>query len=511
MATPSITTLKSKPGVKRDGTEFEGDNYIDAQWCRFQRGLPRKIAGYRLTTNRLDEKVYGMNSFSADLINYLALGMNTKLVQASVDAVTGNLSALVDRTPAGFTADPNNSWQFSNLPSGVATAVDLIANGAPNLADIASTVARPIYYGQADLATALLASGLDPVSGGVTTLGPYVFGYGTGGFINWSKPGDPTAQENLARVTGQKIVYGRPLRGAGGGPSGLFWSLDALVRGVFNPAADPTTDPVFQFDELATELSILGARSVVEYNGVFYWWDNSGPLMFNGVVQEVPNDLNINFLLDNINYTWRNKMFAMKIARWGEIWWCFPFGNSTECNYAVIYNVRERTWYDTALPGNGRTSGIFAQVYPRPFMTDADLTSTGYSLWQHETGVNKIAGTQIEPIPSSFTTADLTLLTGDQPLDKGLRVAIVEPDFIQVGDLTCQVSGKANARAPMIDSDLMTFPPDNGSLTAADQVVRFSENRRQMRFRWTSNVLDGDYQMGQIIIHIEPTDGRITT
>lgn len=510
MATPQVTTLKSKPGVQRDGSEFGDDYYIDALWCRFQRGLPRKIGGYRSVTSHLDEKVYGMNSFSADLINYIALGMASKLTQASIDS-TGILSALVDRTPAGFTVDANNSWQFANLPSGVATATDLIAHAAPNLLDIASTAEFPIYSGQADLATPLVASALDPVSGGVTTIGPYIMGYGTGGFINWSAPGDPTVQQNLARVTGQKIVYGRPLRGAGGGPSGLFWSLDALVRGVFNPGADPTTDPVFSFDELATDLSLLAARSVVEYNGVFYWWDNSGPLMFNGVVQEVPNELNINFLLDNINQTYRNKMFAMKVARWGEIWWCFPFGDATECNYAVIYNVRERAWYDTPLPGSGRTSGLFAQVYPKPFMTDADATASGFTLWQHETGANKILGVLIDPVPSYFETTQITLLIGDQPMDKALRVAIIEPDFVQVGEMTCQINGKANARAPDISSNLIAFPPDNGALSAEDQVIRFSENRREMTFKWMSNTTDGDYQMGRILIHIEPTDGRITT
>ena len=43
--TPLI--IRSQPGIKRDGTQFEGDFYVDGQWVRFQRGLPRKIGGYR--------------------------------------------------------------------------------------------------------------------------------------------------------------------------------------------------------------------------------------------------------------------------------------------------------------------------------------------------------------------------------------------------------------------------------------------------------------------------------
>lgn len=511
MATPKPLIIRSKPGIKRDGTQFEGDNYTDGQWCRFQRGLPRKVGGYSATTSRLDEKVYGISSFSADNNNYIHMGMASKLMQAVINSNSGIMSSLNDRTPAAFATDSNNVWQFANLPSSVAGATDLLAHAAPNLLDIASTVETPIYFGQADLATALVATGLDNVSGGTTQIGPYVFGYGNAGFIVWSNPNDPSVQQNLARVTGQKIVFGRPLRGGGSGPAGIFWSLDSLVRATFIAGVtNPATDPVFAFDELATELSILSSRAVTEYNGVFYWWDVSGPLMFNGVVREVPNEMNLNFLLDNINFTYRQKMFVMKNVRWGEIWWCVPLFGATECNWAIIYNVREGTWYDTPLPGMGRTSGLFAQVYPKPFMTDADLTDTGYTLWQHETGVNAIKGASVEPVPSFFVTADLTPITAEQAVDKALRVAVVEPDFIQSGEMTCQILGKANARAPEAASEVKTFPENDGSLAAGDQIVRFSENRREMRFKFGSNTPNGDYQMGQVIGHVETTDGRIT-
>lgn len=508
-ATPTI--IRSQPGIKRDGTEFEGDFYTDGLWCRFQRGLPRKIGGYRNVTPRLQEKVYGMNSFSADLNNYIACGEGSFLEQVTVNSA-GVATAIADRTPAGFTVDANNLWQFDNLPSAVAGATDLIAHAAPNLDDIANTDEFQIYYGQADLATALVATGLDPQSGGACVVGPYLFGYGNSGFLQWTAPNDPSTFENEARVTGQKICMGRELRGGGNGPAAIFWSLDRVLRATFIAGVtDPATDPVFAFDTLAADLSLLSSRSTVEYNGVFYWWDMSGPLMFNGVVREVPNNMNINFLLDNLNYTWRQKMFAMKVPRYGEIWWCVPLFGATECNWAIILNVRENTWYDTPLPSGFRTSGLYAQVYPKPFMTDAELTGTGYSMWQHETGADSINGAVVEPIPSFFQTADLTMLTAEKPEDQALRVAVIEPDFVQSGEMTVQIVGKANARAPNDESAISTFPEDNGNLDADDQIVRLKQNRREMRFKFGSNTPGGDYQMGQPIAHIEPSDGRMTT
>ena len=44
--------IKCLPGIKRDGTQLEGNFYIDGKWMRFQRGLPRKMGGYRRLTNQ---------------------------------------------------------------------------------------------------------------------------------------------------------------------------------------------------------------------------------------------------------------------------------------------------------------------------------------------------------------------------------------------------------------------------------------------------------------------------
>jgi hypothetical protein len=60
--TPLI--LRSNPGIKRDGTRFEGDFYTDGQWVRFQRGLPRKIGGYRSVSKYLPEVSRGFTNFS---------------------------------------------------------------------------------------------------------------------------------------------------------------------------------------------------------------------------------------------------------------------------------------------------------------------------------------------------------------------------------------------------------------------------------------------------------------
>lgn len=498
--------IRSQPGIKRDGTQFEGENYVDAQWCRFNRGLPRKMGGYRGIASTLTEKVYGMSSYSEDNVQYIHVGSQSMVQQIQVDSV-GIFIGQHDRTPVAFPLDANNLWQFDVMNNSVsATDTILVAHAAPNLNDISNTTEAAIYYGAISGTGALVATAMDPQSGGIVVLSPYLVSFGNGGRVDVSTANDVTAPPDSAFVTGQKIVRGMPLRGGGSGPAGLLWSLDSLVRMTFNSGI--VSGVPFSFDTISSESSILSSQSVVEYDGVYYWAGVDRFLSFNGVVREVPNTMNQNWFFDNLNYTWRNKVFAFKVPRWGEIWWCYPRGSATECTHAVILNVREGTWYDTELPNSGRSAGIYAKVYSKPFMMDVDATATGYTLWQHETGVNSINGVIVEPISSFFETADITMLMTDKPVSRSLRIARIEPDFVQAGDMQVLATGRANARAPDAPGETFTFP--DVATGPENQIVNLKEMRRLMRFRFTSNAVNGDYQMGQCIAHVEVGDGRVT-
>lgn len=493
--------IRSKPGIQRDGTRFDADAYIDGRWTRFDRGRPRKMGGYRAVTQSLPERVYGMHVFAQNLLQYLHLGSESLLTQILVNN-SGSFAGLNDRTPAGLVPDPNNNWQLDALPNAVATTSNIIAHAAPNLDDITDSTETSIFYNPDITDTSILVdTGLDPVSGGICVVGPYLFSYGNAGFVAYTTTNDPTTPDALARITAQKIVYGRSIRGGGNGPSALFWSLDSLIRATFTGAA---TGPLFAFDTLA-EITIMSSRSVVEYDGIQYWWGIDRPMMFNGIVQEVPNDYNIDYFLDNFDFARRQEVFGFKIPRWGEIWWVFPSGAGFQ---AVIYNVRSRIWYDTVIPGSGRTSGIHASVYGKPFLTDLDLTGSGFTLWQHETGKDEVKGTSVEPVPAFFETADFTLLNGEEPTNSALRIARIEPDFVQVGDMQVQIVGNTNARSPDVESDVQTFPAS--ATGAGDQTVMFKTSRRQLRFRFLSNTLSGDFFMGKIIGQVEPVEKRVT-
>lgn len=583
-----ILQIKSLPGIKRDGTKFEGDTYVDGQWVRFQRGLPRKIGGYRSINKYLREISTQLSEYTQDLLTYIHSGSPNYIERFFIDA-SNNTSPIIDRTPSSnFTPDPGNMWQFTY--DNLGDDNQIIAQVAPNYGCICNSTGGEVFYGDL-LGTSPLASISIPAggnaTGGVVALHPYTFIYGSNGYVAWSVPGDPSDFSGLgsgdAYVTAQKIVRGLPLRGGpGNSPSGLFWSADSLIRLSFVGGAE-----IFQADTLSTQTSILSSNSVIEYDGVFYWCGVDRFLMFNGVVREVENNLNINYFFDGLNYAARQKVFAMKVPRYGEIWWCYPRGSATECTHAVIYNLRENTWYDLELPNGGRSAGLFPAVFRRPLMTGVapqpavafevtiDGGGTGYTVgdvltvvggaysiptqltvltigasdavdtveisnagsytvapdnpvdvtggtgadatfditfvnpfkfWVHEIGKDEIDGQNIQPIRSFFETADISLPVMSQE-NRALQVLMLEPDFVQSGDMTVQVTGRANARAPEVNGEIKTIVQTPS--IPQQQVIYFKDQRRELRFRFESNVIGGDYQMGICLGHLQPGDGTV--
>jgi hypothetical protein len=505
----NIIQIRSLPGIKRDGTRFEGDQYVDGQWVRFQRGLPRKIGGYRSINKYLTGVARTLHGYTLDLLTYIHAGSANKLERFFID---GNLntSVISDRTPTTLVANAGNLWQFDVDTAG-GSGLKLLAQVAPNLSCICNSVGGQLFYGD-EFGTAPLTEITNfpanySITGGVVALHPYTVGFGNDGYVMWSVPGDPTdftgSGAGNAYVTGQKIVRGLPLRGGpGNSPSGLLWSADALIRMTYVGGT-----PTFQFDTITAQSSILSAQSVIEYDGIFYWIGTDRFLMFNGVVREVENNLNLNFFFDNLNYSQRQKVFAMKVPRFGEIWWCFPKGDSVEPNHAVIYNVRENTWYDTELPNAGRGAGLFPAVFRNPLMSGVlPDTSAEYRMWVHEVGTDEVDGLTVNPILSYFETADLSLPVQSQT-NRAIQVLVMEPDFVQSGDLTVQVMGRANARAPEVNGEEKVIPEN--PQTPQEQVVYFKEQRRELRFRFASNTVGGNYEMGLILGHVQPGDGTV--
>ena len=372
---PTIFELKSLPGVRRDGTDLANMFYQDAQWVRFQRGQPRKMGGYRL----IEDVLYGpvrdvfVDARASGFSAHLCSPRGVDKVAFAVDGASGGVTTRLSTAVAGFVPNSSYLWQSTFMTqSGGSGTPTYIACCTPDADNLASDDVGTIWSGDVALNTPLtqVQDGTGPVtvSGGIAVLQPFLFVFGSNGLIRNSNANDISSGSgwttgganyaNSANPCGSKVVAALPMRGGGQSPAGVFWSLDSVLRVSFTGGAN-----IWRYDTLTDSSSILSKKAPVEYDGVYYWVGVDRFYLYNGTVQELPNDMNLNWFFDNINPDHRQKVWAWKVPRYGEIWWFFPYGSSTECNAAVIYNVREKTWYDALLV---RTAGAPARVCPAP-------------------------------------------------------------------------------------------------------------------------------------------------
>jgi len=534
--------------------------------------------------------------------NGYVVGNTLSATAASIGGTGSGFSIKVATINDGFTESDLNLWQFdSSFDSQGSGNQLLLAHPGQNLAQIDQTVNTPVLAG--DIAGTTMSpladtSGTSPtgaiieVAGGVVVLHPYVFVYGDNGLIKNCVAGNPFdwngPDSNEVNVASTKIVKGLPVRGGSNAPSGLFWALDSLIRVSYTPttitvAGTPQTF-FWRYDIISSQSSILSSQCVIEYDGIYYWIGVDRFLLYNGVVKEIKNNYNQNYFFDNLNYAQSQKVYAQKVPRFGEIWWFFPSGTSTECNDCIIYNTREDCWYDAgSAEGARRSAGYFSQVFRFPInagnvlttqqlvftstittntttsievpitnqiaigqlvtaagipadtlitaiapsatvdyftvtlskaatasaTVSADFSTTAgrITLWQHEIGTDEVVGENANAIESYFTTSDLGWVQGGpsqaSPVGDNfwLHLERMEPDFIQSGEMTFQVTGRPFAQAEDTTSPPYAFNPDT-------RKIDLREQRRELRLIFKSNVAGGDYQLGKVLLHANVGDVR---
>lgn len=689
-----IYTLAVQPGIKRDGTVFESAEFSDGEWCRFQRGVPKKIGGYREMFGSFRGIARGIISNSYDGVNYIVTGNEngidifttgtsfgvgsgpyianiltgysqfaisvTGAAQFTVSSTTDltsvftpgtkvvfnrttpvtytvatssfatplttvNLTASISGAPTNvwlanetFVQDPRNLWQFDIQYQPQGGKLKVLAHPGLNLTHIDNSIDTQVLVGDLLPDSTISwtfeglsdSSGQNPtyqpisVSGGVCVLYPYIFAYGSNGFIannhvdaiyadqNFNDWNGLTA--NQVNMAAGKIVKGMPVRGGTNSPSGLFWATDSLIRVSFTGAA-----PLYwRYDIISSQISIMSSSSVVEMEGVFFWMGVDRFYLYNGSVSVLPNDKNVNWLFNNLNYTQRQKVWATKIPRYNEIWFFYPRGQATECTDAIIYNTKDKIWYDAgSAPGSQRSCGYTTEVFPTPIWSswnynviyskpypviptptgetppaanqfylsgnvtpaispgsyvqlsnisgettylvltsefiinstigmpgatlvtvqglgatpligvNAFLVVGGYGVYQHEFGLNNVGLADQTAITSNITTCDISWVGGtpsqDNPIGVNRRMHLrrVEPDFVQSGNLNMTILGSKFARGESEEFGPYVFGPNEGK-------IDLRVENRETRLKFESNELDGNFEMGRLLITAEYGDER---
>ena len=106
-----IDIIQPIPGIQRDGTPFSSRSCIDAQWCRWYRGYAQKIGGYTLINPGTTEIIRNLYEIPKQNSFDIYIGRPSTLSVAN-STLSGIVASENDRTPGGFSADPDNIWTF---------------------------------------------------------------------------------------------------------------------------------------------------------------------------------------------------------------------------------------------------------------------------------------------------------------------------------------------------------------------------------------------------------------
>ena len=438
-----VTDLTLSDFTSSDNNMWQFDTFYDVSGVGTNLLLAHPGQNLTLVDNNVNTPVLGGDITGTSMA---AIGIFTQ-----VAATITSGSASITLAASNLLIGAGQSVSGTGIPSGATvvsistTTLVISANATANGSSITLTFNNNIS-----------------VSGGVVSLHPYVFVYGNNGLIKNCSAGNlndwVSADANEVSVATGKIVQGLPVRGGSNAPSGLFWSLDSLIRVSFIGGTG-TPPQYWRYDIISSQSSILSSQSVIEYDGVYYWCGVDRFLLYNGVVKEIPNNMNQNYFFDNLNYAQREKVWVSKVPRFGEIWWFYPRGNATECTDAIIYNIRENVWYDAGEAlGARRSAGYFSQVFHYPVAASWETNAVG--------GVNRTTLTAGGTLYTNGTYTNKALTGGS---GSGATATLVVAGGI-VTSVTIYTKGKNYVVGDTLSASL---PVGSGLIITVNEVVNF--------------------------------------
>lgn len=519
----NLYPLIYKPGIKRDGTLFQSEYCTNGQWVRFRRGMVQKIGGQlgmnidfntRINTLLMASSGGGPNC-------YAFVGTNNQITKLAF-----NPAFIVAQAPAFIIPQINNMpdllWQFEiitrSIIQGNQTIYEkrIVCFGANNGRNITQNSAPIMYEGLVEpdvFNTQLTLVNINPLAnGGICFAPPYLFIYGSNGYVSYSTSADPFVftggDSGQFKIPGGKVIYGRQIRGGTSSPSLLFWTMSAVVR-VTNVGDQGV---LFKNDVLSTSTSILSSKCVVEYDGLFFWPGTDRFFVFNGVVQEMDNKINQQYFFDNLDMSQRQKVFGVRNPKYGEIWWYYPEKGQTEVSHAIVYNIKENTWYDTTI---SRNAGTYFEEEGLACTAGAALlfSDNRNYLWQHEVEIDQVwypnflgGERTTAAIFSSFVTPTFSWaafnpmkqLTGN---DRWVDLKRIEPDFV-MNDNTDAMSVVVHTKEYAQSTDTISAP---FQFTGATEKLDMSVQGRHMSLEFTSNKY---FEMGHVMLQLGIGDSQ---
>lgn len=371
-----------KPGIYTNGSPgSSADRWTDGNNVRFRDGLPEKVGGFDdsgLTTLTGKARAMQYLTLVDGSATHLGIGTHSKLY--FTDGVT-----VYDATPtSGFTAGADDQsgvadasqWTLSpwgedficHYRGGSTYLWDasggLSSNPATTISQVPSCnhlVANPenrtlIAFGAHD------GTNDDPL---------LIRWCDAEDFTDWTPTNENTAGDKRLDH-GNRLITAIPTRG-----EWLVFTDTALytmstIGGNF----------VFSFRSEGQTVRIAGPKAGIDWGNAVFFMGVKDFYMWNGSLITLPCDVRKTVFDDaatKLNTAQSSKVYCMTNRRFGEIWWLYPSGSSTECDRYVALHIKTGTWF---MGDIARTAMLDEHpLSNNPYAIDASGT-----IFEHETG-----------------------------------------------------------------------------------------------------------------------------
>ncbi len=100
---------------------------------------------------------------------------------------------------------------------------------------------------------------------------------------------------------------------------------------------------IFSLRQLGTNCGCIGLHAAVEGDGRAFWMSNKEFYTYDGTLKVLPCSVK-DYVFENINTSYLDKVFAGFNKEFTEITWLYPSSSATECDRYVTYNPAENWW-----------------------------------------------------------------------------------------------------------------------------------------------------------------------
>ena len=395
-----LIPLKIPAGFYRTGTDLDAaGRWRDGSLVRWRDGSLRPIGGWRVNENIASittNAPRGMHTWESNNgTRYVAAGSYNELF-AVVSGGTAYDIAPTDLTAGSESASVNIGYGYGFYGSGTygtprpdtgnispATTWSLDNWGEYLLA--CSTADGRILEWQLGTSSkaAVVANAPTNNLGVIVTEERFVFALGADGNprkvafsdrednTTWTPAATNEAGDIELQTSGQIETAIRTR-----GQTLILTDVDAHTARYIGPPY------VYSFQRVGTSCGTISRRAAADVDMGVFWMGNGGFFRFDGnVVSEIPCAVH-DYVFGDLNTSQKSKTWAFTNGQFGEIWWFYCSGNSTEIDRYVAFDYKENHW----LIGNlSRTSGASRGVFEYPMLMGQDG-----AMFDHEVGLSYV-------------------------------------------------------------------------------------------------------------------------